>query len=186
MDDPNGQSVRAADLRPLLGALRSLCDGDFSVRVASEDEGVLGELTGVFNRIAARNEHLSDELARVRREVVRHGRLDERVTASPGQGAWTSSVNDANNLVESLATPVTKASRVLEAVAGGDLTQHMELHDGNRQLHGDLRQLATGLNVMVDQLSMFTGEVTRVAREVGTEGRLGGRAEVGELAGDWR
>ena len=74
--------------------------------------------------------------------------------------------------------PGANATRVLDAVADGDLTQHVDLHDGNRQLRGDLRRLGRGVNRMVDQLSLFTGEVTRVAREVGTEGRLGGRAKV--------
>jgi signal transduction histidine kinase/HAMP domain-containing protein/ActR/RegA family two-component response regulator len=185
MDDPLGQSVRTADLRPLLGALRSLSDGDFSVRAATEADGILGEIAGVFNQIAARNEHLSSELRRVREGVSKQGALDERITASPGAGGWAKNVDDANHVIESLAAPVTKATRVLEAVADGDLTQHIDLRDGHR-LEGDLGRLGNGLNRLVDQLSMFTGEVTRVAREVGTEGRLGGRADVGALSGDWR
>ncbi len=186
MDDPDGQSVRSAELRPLLGALRAMSDGDFSVRAEAGAEGVMGEMAGVFNQIAARNEHLSSELRRVRNEVAKQGQLDERMTASPGQGAWANTVEDANQLVDALATPVTRATQVLEAVADGDLTQHVELHDGRRRLHGDLGRMGRGLNRLVDQLSMFTGEVTRVAREVGTEGQLGGRADVGDLSGDWR
>ena len=139
MDEPHGQSVRSADLRPLLGALRSLNDGDFSVRSATDGEGVLGEIAGVFNQIAARNEHLAGELKRVRHEVAKEGQLDERISASPGQGAWATNVDDANQLLEALVVPVTRTTRVLEAVADGDLTQHVELHDGNRQLRGDLR-----------------------------------------------
>ncbi|HWM36199.1 MAG TPA: HAMP domain-containing protein, partial [Streptomyces sp.] len=186
MDDPHGQSVRTADLRPLLGALRSLSDGDFSVRAATEAEGVLGEMAGVFNQIAARNEHLASELRRVRHDVAKEGQLDERLTASPGQGSWATNVDDANHLVEALATPVMKAALVLEAVAGGDLTQHIDLQSGHHRLKGDLGRLGNGLNRLVDQLSMFTEEVTRVAREVGTEGQLGGRADVGDLSGNWR
>ncbi|MER5970572.1 HAMP domain-containing protein [Streptomyces sp. NPDC002055] len=170
----------------MLAAMNSLCDGDFTVRVGSADEGVLAEMAGLFNRIVARNEHLASELQRVRREVVRQGRLDERITASPGPGAWATNVDAANSLVEALVVPVGKATRVLDAVADGDLTQHVDLHDGNRELRGDLRRLGAGVNRMVDQLSLFTGEVTRVAREVGTEGRLGGRAKVQGLSGDWR
>ncbi|WP_314174053.1 HAMP domain-containing protein [Streptomyces winkii] len=186
MDEPQGRSVREGELRPLLGAMRSLSDGDFSARAATDSEGVLGEIAGVFNQIAARNEHLSAELGRVRREVGKKGRLDERISASPGQGSWSTSVDEANQLIEALAHPVTKATRVMEAVADGDLTQHMERHDGKHVHDGDLGRLESGLDRLVDQLSMFTGEVTRVAREVGTEGNLGGRAEVGELSGDWR
>ncbi|WP_236257477.1 HAMP domain-containing protein [Streptomyces hygroscopicus] len=166
--------------------MNALCDGDFTVRADSSAEGLAGELAGVFNQLVARNAHLAGELRRVRREVVRQGRLDERITASPGQGAWATSVDVANQLVDALAGPVTNATRVLDAIASGDLTQRVDLHDGNRQLRGDLRRLGRGVNRTVDQLSLFTGELTRIAREVGTEGRLGGRAKVQGLTGDWR
>ncbi|MEU6084782.1 HAMP domain-containing protein [Streptomyces sp. NPDC047108] len=166
--------------------MSALCDGDFTVRVDAGGEGVAAEMAGVFNRIVARNDHLALELQRVRREMIRQGRLDERISASPGQGAWARNVDTTNTLLDALVVPVGKATRVLDAVADGDLTQHVDLHDGNRQLRGDLRRLGLGVNRMVDQLSRFTGEVTRVAREVGTEGRLGGRAKVQGLSGDWR
>ncbi|MEU6554367.1 HAMP domain-containing protein [Streptomyces sp. NPDC046915] len=166
--------------------MNSLCDGDFTVRIGNLPEGVLAEMAGVFNQIVTRNAHLAAEIERVRRDVVRQGRLDERLAASPGQGEWTTSVEAANTLLEALAVPVVNATRVLDAVADGDLTQRAELHDGKRQLRGDLRRLGRGVNRMVEQLSLFTGEVTRVAREVGTDGRLGGRAKVQGLAGDWR
>ncbi|MGP3983724.1 HAMP domain-containing protein [Streptomyces sp. KR80] len=189
-DDPDaprdGSAVPIADLRPLLTAMNALRDGDFTVRVHGMDTGVLADLAGAFNQIVARNEHLADELQRVHHEVVRQGRLDERIAPGPGQGTWATSVNATNTLIEALAVPVTKATRVLNAVADGDLTQHVELHDGNRRLRGDLRLLGYAVNRMVDQLSQFTGEMTRVAREVGTEGRLGGRAKVRGLSGDWR
>ncbi|MGW7666013.1 HAMP domain-containing protein [Streptomyces sp. NPDC054775] len=165
--------------------MNSLCDGDFTVRAGKLPEGVLAEMAGVFNQIVTRNAHLASELDRVRREVVRQGRLDERLAASPGQGGWTASVEAANTLLEALAVPVVNATRVLNAVADGDLTQRAELHDGKRQLRGDLRRLGRGANRMVEQLSLFTGELNRVARE-GIEGRLGGRATVQGLAGDWR
>ncbi|MFJ8553406.1 HAMP domain-containing protein [Streptomyces sp. NPDC093676] len=165
--------------------MNSLCDGDFTVRTGNLPEGVLAEMAGVFNQIVTRNAHLASELDRVRREVVRQGRLDERLAASPGQGGWTANVEAANTLLEALAVPVVNATRVLNAVADGDLTQRAELHDGKRQLRGDLRRLGRGANRMVEQLSLFTGELNRVARE-GIEGRLGGRATVQGLAGDWR
>ncbi|MFE6128721.1 HAMP domain-containing protein, partial [Streptomyces sp. NPDC056437] len=178
--------VRGSDLRPLLNALQSLRDGDFTARVDRAEEGILTEIAGMFNQIAVRNEHLIGELQRVRREVVRHGRLDERLSASPGQGSWVTGVDSANTLLEALVAPVSNATRVLDAVADGELTQRVDLHDGSRQLRGDLRRLAVCVNRTVDQLSLFTGEVTRVAREVGTEGRLGGRAHARGLSGDWR
>ncbi|MFI7102858.1 HAMP domain-containing protein [Streptomyces sp. NPDC050161] len=184
-----GPWVRAQELRPLLAALRALCDGDFTARVpAGADDapdGVLAELAGAFHQLVARNAHLSGELQRLRHEVVREGRLDERIGPSPGQGGWAANVDCANTVLDALVDPVAKATRVLDAVADGDLTQHVDLHDGTRRLRGDLRHLGSGVNRMVDQLSLFTGEVTRVAREVGTEGRLGGRAKPQGLKGDW-
>ncbi|MGX1623765.1 HAMP domain-containing protein [Streptomyces sp. NPDC055506] len=160
-------------------------DGDFT-KVPESGHGMVAELTAVFNQIMDRSIHFTTETRRVRRELVRHGRLDERLSASPGQGLWTSRVNDVNQLLDALVAPAANATRVLDAVAGGDLTQRVDLHDGTRQLRGDLRRLGRAVNTMVDQLSLFTGEVTRVAREVGTEGRLGGRANVRGLSGSWR
>ena len=178
--------IRVSDLRPLLAAMPALRDGDFRVRLPAEHEGIAADLARAFNQIADRNQHFTEELCRVTREVTRHGRLDERLSASPGQGSWTSCVESANILIEALVVPAANATRVLDAVADGDLTQRMDLNDGNRPLRGDLRRLGQRINQMVDQLSMFTGEVTRLAREVGTEGRLGGRAKVRGLSGSWR
>ncbi|MGW8687564.1 HAMP domain-containing protein [Streptomyces sp. NPDC055817] len=189
----SGPWVRTSELRPLLATMKALCEGDFTARAdGSPEEGeaapqdpVVAEMGAVLNQIIARNSHLATELQRVRHEIIRRGRLDERISASPGSGAWTTNVEAANTAIEALVGPVAKATRVLDAVADGDLTQHVDLHDGSRQLRGDLRRLGIGVNRMVDQLSLFTGEVTRVAREVGTEGRLGGRAKAQGLSGDW-
>ncbi|MGA5202600.1 HAMP domain-containing protein [Streptomyces variegatus] len=177
--------IRASDLRPLLAAMTAARDGDFT-KVPESGHGMVAELTAVFNQVMDRSVHFIGEVRRVRQELVRHGRLDERLSASPGQGLWTSRVNDVNQLLDALVAPAANATRVLDAVAGGDLTQRVDLHDGTRQLRGDLRRLGRAVNKMVDQLSLFTGEVTRVAREVGTEGRLGGRAKVQGLSGSWR
>ncbi|MFE6326339.1 HAMP domain-containing protein [Streptomyces sp. NPDC057840] len=177
--------IRASDLRPLLAAMTAARDGDFT-KVPETGHGMVAELIAVHNQIMDRSVHFTTEVRRVRRELVRHGRLDERLSASPGQGLWTSRVDDVNQLLDALVAPAANATRVLDAVAGGDLTQRVDLHDGTRQLRGDLRRLGRAVNTMVDQLSRFTGEVTRVAREVGTEGRLGGRAKVQGLSGSWR
>ncbi|MGW0417533.1 HAMP domain-containing protein [Streptomyces sp. NPDC003015] len=181
----NADRIRASDLRPLLAAMTAARDGAFR-RMPESGDGIVAELTAVFNQLVDRNVHFTGEVNRVKRELVRHGRLDERLSPSPGQGTWTSRVNDVNQLLDALVVPAANATRVLDAVAGGDLTQRVDLHDGNRQLRGDLRRLGRAVNKMVDQLSLFTGEVTRVAREVGTEGRLGGRAKVTGLSGSWR
>ncbi|AXG56616.1 two-component system sensor kinase [Streptomyces lincolnensis] len=177
--------IRASDLRPLLAVMTAARDGNFR-KLPETGDGIAAELTAIFNQLVDRNSHFTGEVQRVKRELIRHGRLDERLSPSPGQGAWTSRVNDVNQLLDALVAPAANATRVLDAVAGGDLTQRVDLHDGNRQLRGDLRRLGRAVNTMVDQLSLFTGEVTRVAREVGTEGRLGGRAKVTGLSGSWR
>ncbi|MEW1641800.1 HAMP domain-containing protein [Streptomyces sp. NPDC091219] len=177
--------IRSSDLRPLLAVMTAARDGDFT-KAPETGQGIVAELTAAFNQIMDRSTHFNSETQRVRRELIRHGRLDERLSASPGQGGWTSRVNDVNQLLDALVAPAANATRVLDAVAGGDLTQRVDLHDGSRQLRGDLRHLGRAVNKMVDQLSLFTGEVTRVAREVGTEGRLGGRAKVTRLSGSWR
>ncbi|MFB9627689.1 HAMP domain-containing protein [Nonomuraea helvata] len=182
----SSHAIHSVELRPLLAAMEALRDGDFRVRLPTDHDGMPAELAAVFNQIADRNLHFADELSRVRREVVRHGRLDERLSASPGQGAWAATVGAANSLVDVLVVPTANATRVLEAVAGGDLTQRVDLHDDSRPLCGSLRRLGETVNQMVDELSLFTGEVTRVAREVGAEGRLGGRAKVNGLSGSWR
>ncbi|MGW5031502.1 HAMP domain-containing protein [Streptomyces nigra] len=184
-DGPIDGRIRAAELRPLLAAMTAARDGDFR-RLPETGDGMVAELTAVFNQIMDRSTHFNGEMQRVKRELVRYGRLDERLSASPGQGDWTTRVDDVNVVLDALVAPAANATRVLDAVAGGDLTQRVDLHDGSRQLRGDLRRLGRAVNTMVDQLSLFTGEVTRVAREVGTEGRLGGRAKVRRLSGSWR
>ncbi|MEO3874755.1 HAMP domain-containing protein [Nonomuraea sp. B12E4] len=180
------QTIQSIELRPLLAAMEAFRDGDFRVRLPADQDGMVAEIAAVFNQIADRNRHFVDELNRIHREVVRHGRLDERLSASPGQGAWAATVGTANSLVDVLVVPTANATRVLEAVAGGDLTQRVDLHDDRRPLRGSLRRLGQTVNQMVDQLSLFTGEVTRVAREVGAEGRLGGHAKVNGQSGSWR
>ncbi|MGV9228258.1 HAMP domain-containing protein [Streptomyces nigra] len=184
-DGPIDGRIRAAELRPLLAAMTAARDGDFR-RLPETGDGMVAELTAVFNQIMDRSTHFNGEMQRVKRELVRYGRLDERLSASPGQGDWTTRVDDVNVVLDALVAPAANATRVLDAVAGGDLTQRVDLHDGSRQLRGDLRRLGRAVNTMVDQLSLFTGEVTRVAREVGTDGRLGGRAKVRRLSGSWR
>ncbi len=131
-------------------------DGDFT-KAPETGQGMVAELTAAFNQIMDRSTHFNSETQRVRRELIRHGRLDERLSASPGQGGWTSRVNDVNQLLDALVAPAANATRVLDAVAGGDLTQRVDLHDGSRQLRGDLRHLGRAVNKMVDQLSLFTG-----------------------------
>jgi methyl-accepting chemotaxis protein len=167
---PGDEHVRVSDLRHLLDAMRALSAGDLR-RVRSDDEGIVGELAAAYNEVAEHNRHLAGELERVRGEVVGHGRLETRLSAGSSRGVWATSTDAANTIIEALAWPTVDATRVLEAVANGDLTRHVDVHEREKPLQGDPLRLARQINNMVDQLSIFAGEVTRLAREVGTEGR---------------
>ncbi|GGP41746.1 histidine kinase [Streptomyces griseoincarnatus] len=175
----------------LLGALVSMRDGNFRKRLTVTGDGVMAEIAAVFNEVADRNLHLTGELARVRRMVGREGKLTERLETGPSEGSWAAAIDHSNALVDDLVRPVSEVSRVLSAVAEGDLSPRMELRtqapDGTgHPLRGEFLKVARTVNNLVDQLSTFTDEVTRVASEVGTEGKLGGQAQVRGMSGSWK
>jgi signal transduction histidine kinase/HAMP domain-containing protein/ActR/RegA family two-component response regulator len=178
-------SMDEAALRRLLGALTAVRDGDFRIRL-EPGTGLLGQIGSAFNDVVARNQHLTEELARVSRVVGREGRLDERLRPGDGPGAWAASIDAANDLLDDLARPTAEVGQVLAAVADGNLSRRIELDAGGRPLRGEFLRVARTANGLVDQLSQFSSEVTRVAREVGTEGILGGQARVPNVAGSWR
>ncbi|WP_236719043.1 HAMP domain-containing protein [Wenjunlia vitaminophila] len=166
-------------------------DGNFRKRLTVTGDGVMAEIAAVFNQIADRNQHLTGELSRVRRLVGREGKLAERLETGPCDGSWATAIDHSNALVDDLVYPVAEVGRVLAAVAEGDLEQRMELRprsfDGSQHaLRGEFLKVGRTVNGLVDQLSTFTDEVTRVASEVGTEGKLGGQARVRGMSGSWR
>ncbi|GGY26000.1 HAMP domain-containing protein [Streptomyces djakartensis] len=183
--------VDTAALNRLMAALVSMRDGNFRKRLTVSGDGVMAEIAAVFNEVADRNLHLTGELARVRRMVGREGKLTERLETGACEGSWATAIDNSNALVDDLVRPVSEVSRVLSAVAEGDLSPRMELRtqvpDGNGQpLRGEFLKVGRTVNNLVDQLSTFTDEVTRVASEVGTEGKLGGQARVRGMSGSWR
>ncbi|WP_420713332.1 HAMP domain-containing protein [Streptomyces sp. NRRL WC-3549] len=183
--------VDAAALNRLLGALVAMRDGNFRRRLTVSGDGVLTEIAAVFNEVADRNLHLTGELARVRRVVGREGKLTERLETGACEGSWAAAIDASNELVDDLARPVSEVGRVLSAVADGDLEQRMELRSHTadetvRPLRGEFLKVARTVNNLVDQLSAFTEQVTRVAVEVGTEGKLGGQAQVRGMSGSWK
>ncbi|MFJ4918253.1 HAMP domain-containing protein [Streptomyces sp. NPDC088725] len=183
--------VDSAELSRLLTALVSMRDGNFRKRLTVAGDDVMAEIAAVFNEVADRNLHLTGELARVRRMVGREGKLTERLETGACEGSWAAAIDASNALVDDLARPVSEVGRVLSAVAEGDLEQRMELRsessDGaERPLRGEFLKVARTVNNLVDQLSAFTDEVTRVALEVGTEGKLGGQAKVRGMSGSWK
>ncbi|WP_336324091.1 HAMP domain-containing protein [Streptomyces lavendofoliae] len=183
--------VDAVALDRLLAALVSMRDGNFRKRLTVTGDGVMAEIAAVFNEVADRKLHLTGELQRVRRTVGREGKLSERLEVGASEGAWAQAIEAANALVDDMTRPVSEVGRVLSAVAEGDLDQRMELRsegtDGAaRPLRGEFLKVARTVNNLVDQLSAFTDEVTRVALEVGTEGKLGGQAQVRGMSGSWK
>ncbi|MFI6490717.1 HAMP domain-containing protein [Streptomyces sp. NPDC050564] len=183
--------VDTAALNRLLAALVSMRDGNFRKRLTVSGDGVMSEIAAVFNEVADRNLHLTGELSRVRRMVGREGKLTERLEAGACEGSWAAAIDASNALVDDLVRPVSEVGRVLSAVAEGDLSPRMELRaqaaDGNgHPLRGEFLKVGRTVNNLVDQLSTFTDEVTRVASEVGTEGKLGGQARVRGMSGSWK
>src|SRR4051812_36244251 len=178
--------VDEVSVRRLLSALEDMRDGKFRRRLPETGDGVLLELARTYNEVAERNARLAAELRRVRRTAGRDGRLTERLDGAGAPGTWADCYEDANALVDDLVRPVTEVARVIEAVAEGDLSQRIELRSGNLPLRGEFLRIGRTVNAMVDQLALFTAEVTRVAREVGTEGNLGGQAKVRGVSGSWK
>ncbi|MFD3314182.1 HAMP domain-containing protein [Streptomyces sp. NPDC058694] len=183
--------VDTAALNRLLAALVSMRDGNFRKRLTVSGDGVMSDIAAVFNEVADRNLHLTGELARVRRMVGREGKLTERLESGACEGSWATAIDNSNALVDDLVRPVSEVGRVLSAVAEGDLSPRMELRaqaaDGNgHPLRGEFLKVGRTVNNLVDQLSTFTDEVTRVASEVGTEGKLGGQARVRGMSGSWK
>ncbi|MFE7467414.1 HAMP domain-containing protein [Streptomyces sp. NPDC057499] len=183
--------VDAAALNRLLAGLVAMRDGNFRRRLTVSGDGVMAEIAAVFNEVADRNLHLTGELARVRRVVGREGKLTERLETGACEGSWAAAIDASNELVDDLARPVSEVGRVLSAVADGDLEQRMELRSHTsdetvRPLRGEFLKVARTVNSLVDQLSAFTEQVTRVAVEVGTEGKLGGQAQVRGMSGSWK
>src|SRR5579884_2560272 len=166
-------------------ALHRAAAGDFSVRLPARS-GSIPHVEAAFNELVARNAALEAELVRVARIIGREGRMTERAALDGIDGAWHTTIDQVNGLIDDLVRPTTEVARVIVAVADGDLSQKMALEIEGRPVKGEFARIGATVNSMVDQLSSFADEVTRVAREVGTEGKLGGQAEVPGVAGTWK
>jgi signal transduction histidine kinase/HAMP domain-containing protein len=160
--------------------------GDFGVRLPLDQPGIASEIAEAFNDVVELNERTARELRRVRRIVGRQGRMVERAAIPDARGEWARNVDSINELIDDLTEPAIQIGQVLGAVANGDLRQRMALEVRGRALRGEFLRWAEIVNTMVDQLNAFASEVTRVAREVGTEGKLGGQADVRGVGGTWK
>jgi CheY-like chemotaxis protein/signal transduction histidine kinase/HAMP domain-containing protein len=177
--------VSKSDLQDLVEALRSARDGGANVRLGARP-GAMGDVAKAFDQLADRREGLTRELERVAKVIGRDGRLTERARLRSAKGSWAEAVASVNDMIDDLVRPIVEVARVLDAVADGDLSQEMSLTIDGRGMRGEFLRIGKTVNAMLTQLSSFAAEVTRVAREVGNEGRLGGQARVKGVSGTWR
>ncbi|MFB8205938.1 HAMP domain-containing protein, partial [Kitasatospora purpeofusca] len=168
-------------LRQLLAGLTAVRDGDFRTRLGTDLPGVPGEIATVFNGMVEQLARVTSEVTRVAREVGSEGRLGGQAHVPGAAGTWLDLTGAVNAMAGDLTRQLRNIAQVTTAVARGDLTQKIEV-----DARGELLELKNTVNTMVDQLSAFAGEVTRVAREVGSEGALGGQARVPNVAGTWK
>ncbi|MDZ4836079.1 MAG: HAMP domain-containing protein [Candidatus Melainabacteria bacterium] len=182
----SGNHRDVVDAKQLLRALRMMAKGDFSVRLPLDETGIAGDIAEAFNHAIELNQRLTEEMHRISTVVGKEGKIKQRASLGEATGGWGECIESVNNLVGDLVRPTTEVSRVIGAVAKGDLTQTMALEIEGGPLKGEFLRTAKTINTMVDQLSSFTSEVTRVAREVGTEGKLGGQAQVKGVSGTWK
>jgi HAMP domain-containing protein/CheY-like chemotaxis protein/signal transduction histidine kinase len=176
----------SGDLSAILASLQTMRNGDFSVRLPGSWTGLSGKIADTFNSIVAANQQMADELKRVGQVVGKEGRTRERTRFHESRGAWGQMEASINTLVEDLLRPTEGVTRAIAAVAQGNLTQTVRLDVDGRPLEGEFLRSADIVNTMIQQLGVFTAEVTRVAREVGTDGKLGGQAQVPGVAGTWK
>ncbi|MCC2960423.1 response regulator [Massilia sp. IC2-278] len=174
------------DVKLLLTTLMALKKGDFSVRMPSDWTGVSGKIADTLNDIIETKQKMVETVTEVSRVVGREGHLTQRADVPGVVGGWSTIVSSVNTLIDDLVRPTTEMARVIGAVAKGDLSQTMALEVDGHPLKGQYLRAAQTANTMVEQLSSFSSEVTRVAREVGTEGKLGGQAQVKGVAGTWK
>ncbi len=180
--------VDPADVRSrqLLAAIMAFRDGEFSVRLPTDWPGTDGRIAEAFNQAIAHEERIAREVTRLSETVGKEGRLKQRMSLPGATGGWAAKVDSLNTLLDDLVRPTTDVARAIGAVAKGDLGQSMDLEVDGRPLKGEFLRSAKLVNSMIEQLSVFTSEVTRVAREVGTEGKLGGQAKVKGVSGVWK
>ncbi|MHB8253421.1 MAG: response regulator [Acidiferrobacter sp.] len=174
------------DMRRVLIGLQRLYEGDFSVRLRLRKAGLPREIAAIFNSLARRNQRLTREFVRIADLVGRQGRVTERASLDGMQGSWGTMVEAQNSAIDDLVRTIAEISRVIRAVASGDLSQTVPDDAAGRPVKGDLVRVGRTVNTMVDQLRAFAAEVTRVAKEVGIEGKLGGQARVPGVSGTWK
>ena len=172
--------------RSLLAGLRALKRGDFDVRLPDDLSGLDGEICETFNELAEQVAGMGDDLMELRQSVGREGRTRKRLRKGEAQGGWARYVRGVNDLLDDLTRHTDEMAEVVTAVGKGDLSRSVDVHGIEEALQGDFLKHANAVNDMVAQLALFNSEVTRVAREVGVNGKLGAQAEVPGVSGAWK
>jgi len=186
MAPTTGTVTDTVDARVLLSVLTRFKQGDFSARMPEDWTGVPGKIADTLNAVIETQERLGREFSRVGRGVGKQGKTAQRLAPGDVTGGWADAVDTVNELIDDLVRPTTDMSRVIGAVANGDLSQTIPLEIDGRPLQGQFLRTAKTVNTMVSQLDSFAAEVTRVAGEVGTQGKLGGQARVRGVGGVWK
>ncbi len=174
------------EMTQILNALTALRRGDATTRLSYHGTSAFVKVAEVFNDLIEQNATMADEFRRLSQIVGKEGKLRKRTTMPNARGMWADSIDSVNSLIDDLTHPISEVGRVIGAVAQGDLSKSMALEMDGRPLEGEFLRTAKTINKMVEQLGSFSAEVTRVAREVGTEGKLGGQAKVKGVAGTWK
>ncbi|HEY6978287.1 MAG TPA: HAMP domain-containing protein, partial [Chitinophagaceae bacterium] len=175
------------DSAELLKILAEVKNGNFSARMPIDKIGISGKICDTLNEIISLNEILVQELNLARNTIGKQGKMNHRVELPRfAKGSWSSGVDSINTLISDLVHPTIEIAHVISSVAKGNLSQEMPLQIGDHVLQGEFARIAAEVNDMVKQLNLFSMEVTRVAREVGSEGKLGGQAKVKGVAGVWK
>lgn len=172
--------------KAVLSALMELKRGNFAARLPDDWTGLPGKIADTFNSIAELNQNTAKEVEKIGRTAGKEGKFELRVQLPGATGAWAEQVESVNILISDLTAPMTEIGRIIGAVARGDLSQKMPMEVEGRSLQGAFLKSAETVNTMVEQLNSFASEVTRVSREVGTDGKLGGQADVKGVSGVWK
>ncbi|MBT1702410.1 HAMP domain-containing protein [Fulvivirgaceae bacterium PWU20] len=174
------------DHRELLKVLTDVKNGNFAARMPFDQIGLSGKICDTLNDVISMNEKMMHEFTRAGQIIGKQGKLNQRIEVPTAKGSWSTGIDSLNVLISDLVHPTIQIANVISSVAKGNLSQEMPLEIGGHQLQGEFSQIAKEVNAMVKQLNLFSMEVTRVAREVGSEGKLGGQAKVKGVAGVWK
>ena len=182
----NNAPVDSLDLKELLSVLTEVKNGNLKARMPYDNVGLSGKICDTLNEIISLNEGMMHEFTRAGNTIGKQGKLTQRIELPSTKGEWMTGVNSLNVLISDLVHPTIEIAHVISSVAKGNLSQEMPEEIGDHKLEGEFLRIAKEVNYMVKQLNLFSMEVTRVAREVGSEGKLGGQAKVKGVGGVWK